>query len=113
MGENEALVGKAANETPIPFVGWVELKLKLGSNRGPQPELLVPVLVSNEPRVAQPRIIGYNVVEHLIINGMEQHPEVTPALVGESFSVLTRRAWCKLGDLRPFKPARPGRLSVL
>lgn len=26
LGEDETLVGKAANQTPIPFVGWVELK---------------------------------------------------------------------------------------
>lgn len=92
LGEDETLVGKAANQTPIPFAGWVELKFKLGSSKHPQPELLVPVLVSNEPEVAEPPIIGYNVIEQLVMNGMEQHPEVTPAVVGEAFSIDCKKA---------------------
>lgn len=58
LSEDEILVGKAVNQTVIPFAGWAEIKFKLGSNRSPQPELLVPVLVSNEPGVAEPPIIG-------------------------------------------------------
>ncbi|TWW74006.1 Retrovirus-related Pol polyprotein from transposon 297 [Takifugu flavidus] len=87
LEENETLVGRAANQTPIPFAGWVELTFELGSNRGPRPELHVPVLVSNEPGVAEPPIIGYNVIELIVKNGMEQHPEVTPAVVSDAFSI--------------------------
>lgn len=87
LEEDETLVGKAANQTPIPFAGWVELTFALGSNRGPQPELHVPILVSNEPGVAEPPIIGYNVIELIVKNGMEQHPEVTPAVVSDAFSI--------------------------
>ncbi len=87
LSEDETLVGKAANQTVIPFTGWAEMKFKLGSNRGPQPELLVPVLVSNEPGVAEPPIIGYNVIEHLVMHGMKQHPEVTHAVVKDAFSI--------------------------
>ncbi|TWW52959.1 hypothetical protein D4764_0155110 [Takifugu flavidus] len=87
LEENETLVGRAANQTPIPFAGWVELTFELGSNRGPQPELHVPVLVSNEPGVAEPPIIVYNVIELIVKNGMEQHPEVTPAVVSDAFSI--------------------------
>ena len=92
LGEDQTLVGKAANQTPIPFAGWVELKFKLGSNKDQQPELLVPVLVSNEPGVAEPPIIGYNVIEHLVMNGMAQHPEVTPAVVSEAFSIDCKKS---------------------
>ncbi|CAI5640554.1 unnamed protein product [Oreochromis niloticus] len=92
LGEDEALVGKAANQTPIPFAGWVELKFRLGSTRDPQPELVVPVLVSKEPGVAEPPIIGYNVIEHFVKDGMEQHPDVTPAVVKEAFSIDCKKA---------------------
>ncbi|XP_039866235.1 uncharacterized protein LOC120720578 [Simochromis diagramma] len=92
LGEDEALVGKAANQTPIPFAGWVELKFRLGSTRDPQPELVVPVLVSKEPGVAEPPIIGYNVIEHFVKDGMEQHPDVTPAVVREAFSIDCKKA---------------------
>jgi len=92
LGEDETLVAKVANQTPIPFAGWVELKFKLGSNKGPQPELLVPVLVSNEPGVAEPPIIGYNVIEHMVMNGMEQYPEIIPAVVGDAFSIDCKEA---------------------
>lgn len=35
VGEDEILASKAANQRPIPFAGWVELKIKLGSSRDP------------------------------------------------------------------------------
>lgn len=96
LDEDETLVGKAANQTPIPFAGWVELKFQLGSKGGPQPELLVPVLVSNEPGVAEPPIIGYNVIELTVMNGMEQHPDVTPTVVREAFSIDCKKQMSSL-----------------
>ncbi|KAF7699160.1 hypothetical protein HF521_003902 [Silurus meridionalis] len=48
--------------------------------------LMVPVLVSNEQGVGQPPIIGYNVIQHLVSKGMEQHPDVVPEVVKEAFS---------------------------
>lgn len=95
LGEVESLVGKAANQTPIPFAGWVELKFKLGSNQCPHTELLVPVLVSNEAGVAEPPIIGYNVIEHLVKNGMEHHLEITQTIVRNAFSIVN----CKKADV--------------
>lgn len=92
LGEDETLVGKAANQTPIPFAGWVQLKFKLSSKGDPKPELDVPVLVSSQPGVAEPPIIGYNVIEHLVMNGMEQHPDITPAVVREAFSIDCKKA---------------------
>lgn len=55
LSEDETLVGKAANQTPIPFAGWAELRFKLGSSAA---------------GVAQPPIIGYNVIEQLVQKGM-------------------------------------------
>ncbi|XP_035262887.1 uncharacterized protein LOC118221695 [Anguilla anguilla] len=92
LGENGTIVGRAVNDTPIPFAGWVELQFKLRADGSPQPELLVPVLVSSEPGVAELPIIGYNVIEHLVMDGMEQHPEVTPRVVREAFFIDCNRA---------------------
>lgn len=92
LSEDETLVGKAANQTPIPFAGWAELRFKLGSSAGSQPELLVPVLVSSEAGVAQPPIIGYNVIEQLVKKGMAQQPDVTPAVVRDALSIDCKRA---------------------
>lgn len=67
------------------------MKFKLGSSRGPQPELLVPVLVSSEPGVAEPPVIDYNVIEQLVMHGMKQHPEVTHAAVQDALSIDCKR----------------------
>lgn len=92
LEENETLVCSSTNKTPISFADWVELTFELGSNRGPQPGLHVPVLVSNEPGVAEPTVIGYNVIELIVKNGIEQHPEVTPAVVSDAFSIDCKKA---------------------
>lgn len=60
------LVGKAINQTPIPFIGWVEVKFQLGEEEASQPELLVPMLVSHDPGVAEEPIVGYNVIKQLL-----------------------------------------------
>lgn len=67
------------------------MKFKLGSSRGPQPELLVPVLVSSEPGVEEPPVINYNVIEQLVMHGMKQHPEVTHAAVQDALSIDCKR----------------------
>ncbi len=70
LDEDENLVGKAPDQTLIPFAGLVELRFKLGLSKGPQLELLIPVLVSNELGAAEPPIVGYNVIKHLVKNGL-------------------------------------------
>lgn len=60
------LVGKAVNQTSIPFIGWVEIKFQLGEEEAQQPELLVPMLVSHDSGVAGVPIVGYNVIEQLL-----------------------------------------------
>lgn len=47
----------------------------------------MPALVSNEHEVAEPPIIGYNLIEYLVMRGMEQHPEVR-----EAFSIDCKKA---------------------
>lgn len=86
LEDGETLIGRAANQTDIPFSGWVELKFQLGQNREAQTELRVPVLISNEQCVGQPPIIGYNVIQQLVREGMERHPEVIPEVVKDAFS---------------------------
>ena len=58
----------AANRTVVDYDGVVMLEFKLGDDDG----FLVPVLVASG-EMAEP-ILGYNVIEHLVVNGSEaQH----------------------------------------
>lgn len=93
LDEGETLIGRAANQTDIPFSGWVELKFQLGLKRGSQAELLMSVLVSNEQGVGQPPIIGYSVIQQLVTEGMEQHPDVIPEVVKEAFSCDCKKSF--------------------
>ena len=68
--EGEELTIRAANKSEIPFDGVVVLTFSLGNDGG---ELCIPALVaSNE--IAEP-IIGYNVIEHMVLNGTEDDRE--------------------------------------
>lgn len=53
------LNGFAANQTVIPFMGWIPAEFKLTASAS----LLVPVLVSSDPNVAEDPIIDFNVIE--------------------------------------------------
>ena len=52
---------KAANGTPIPYCGWIELSMRLNET---QPDILVPFLVTKEN--IGPLIIGFNDIELII-----------------------------------------------
>jgi hypothetical protein len=52
---------KAANGTPIPYCGWIELSVRLNET---QPDILVPFLVTKEN--IGPPIIGFNVIELIV-----------------------------------------------
>ena len=52
---------KAANGTPIPYCGWIELSVRLNET---QPDSLVPFLVTKEN--IGPPIIGFNVIELIV-----------------------------------------------
>ncbi|CAI5647716.1 unnamed protein product [Oreochromis niloticus] len=64
--DNETLTVFAANDTPIPYIGWIEVSFRLGSDLSPTSELQVPILVSSDPAVASDPIIGYNVIEAIV-----------------------------------------------
>ncbi|KAK7879352.1 hypothetical protein WMY93_033866 [Mugilogobius chulae] len=54
------LDGRAVNQTPIPFHGWVEIKFELPASEATQLELLVPILVTDQEGIAEDPIIGFN-----------------------------------------------------
>lgn len=58
--------GIAANQTVIPFIGRVPVEFKLRGADVSSSSLLVPVLVSSDPNIAQHSIIGFNVKEEII-----------------------------------------------
>ncbi|XP_019221791.1 uncharacterized protein LOC109204700 [Oreochromis niloticus] len=85
------LDGRAVNQTPIPFSGWVEIKFGLPTEEAAQLELLVPVLVAQEDGVAEEPIIGFNVIEHMLERGIEPPRAVTEA-VSTAFSIDCKKA---------------------
>ena len=75
----------------------------------------MPVLVSKEQGIGQPPIIGYNVIQHLVSKGMEQHPDVVPEVVREAFSFNCRksvalilvRSWDEYSKSEPYIQQTP------
>ena len=65
----------AVNGTKVPYIGWVEVRVKLTppSSDSGQEELLVPFLVTSE-KLDCP-ILGYNVIEELV--NQDQNPTPT------------------------------------
>lgn len=62
LGVKETIKLQAANGTPIPYSGWVELKVKLESDDNH--EILVPFLITKQN--IGPPIIGFNVIELIV-----------------------------------------------
>lgn len=62
----EPLNGIADNQTVILFIGWVPVEFKLRGADVSSSSLLVPLLVSSDPNVAQDPIIGFNLIEEII-----------------------------------------------
>lgn len=71
------LSGLAANQTEIPFMGWIPVEFKLNTSDTASVSLLVPVLVSSDPHVATDPIIGFNVIEEVINEQLKQQRETT------------------------------------
>lgn len=61
--EEDTLTVLAANDTPIPYVDWIEVSFQLDNDKI---GLQVPILVSSDPAVASDAIIGYSVIEAVI-----------------------------------------------
>lgn len=68
----EPLNGLAPNQTEIPFIGWVPTEFKIMGTDASSSSLLVPVLVSSDPSVAQDPIMGFNVIEEVIKEQMKR-----------------------------------------
>ncbi|KAM9735208.1 uncharacterized protein ACNS7B_014526 [Menidia menidia] len=81
-----ALVGKAVNQTDIPFRGWVEVQFQLDPSQAPQFTLQVPMLVTDSQGAAEEPIIGYNVIEQLLKSGVDHPHEVITQAVSTAFS---------------------------
>lgn len=87
------VIGLAANQTEIPFLGWVEVEFKLGRHLNASAPLFVPILVSSDPNVAELPIIGFNVIE-AIISGSDKE-QSKPALIqklSHAFAVTFKTA---------------------
>lgn len=97
--ESETLIGLAANQTQIPFLGWVEVEFRLGKVSAHVEPLLVPILVSSDQNVAEQPIIGFNVIE-AVLGGedMRQPKTETILILSRAFSVTfkTARSMLKL-----------------
>lgn len=90
--EEDTLTIMAANDTPIPYVGWIEVSFKLESDWN---TLQVPVLVSSDPAVASDPIIGYNVIEAVVSQKKTKTKEERKQLaykVSKAFSITVRTA---------------------
>lgn len=96
---SDTLDGRAVNQTPIPFSGWVEIKFRLPTKEATQLELLVPVLVAYEDGVAEEPIIGFTVIEDLLERGIEP-PHVVTGAVSTAFSFDCKRAEVFLNVMR-------------
>lgn len=91
--ESDTLIGLAANQTQIPFLGWVEVEFRLGKDSAQSEPLWVPILVSSDPNVAEQPIIGYNVIEEVVGGAASQHPKAeTIKRVCNAFSVTFKTA---------------------
>lgn len=87
------LIGLAANQTEIPFLGWVEVEFRLAERPNSSEPLLAPILVSSDPNVAEQPIIGFNVIQALISDRDEGQP--TSHLIrklSQAFSVTFKTA---------------------
>lgn len=76
--DSDILLGVAANQTEIPFLGWAEVEFRLGKGCVMTKPILLPILVSSDSRVAVEPIIGYNVIEE--ITGGSSHNTRTESI---------------------------------
>ena len=89
---SDILLGVAANQTEIPFMGWVEVEFRLGKESALTKPLLVPILVSSDPHVAAEPIIGYNVIEEITGEGSKTTKTETIHTVCQAFQITVKTA---------------------
>ncbi|KAL9962454.1 hypothetical protein ACROYT_G031558 [Oculina patagonica] len=78
----------AVNGTKVPYIGWVEVRVKLTSlsSDSSQEELLVPFLVTSE-KLDCP-ILGYNVIEELVSQDQNPKPIIYNSFPGKDKTKL-------------------------
>ena len=81
---------QAANETDIPYCGWVEIGVRLTNEN--EAEIRVPFLVTEE-NIEQP-IIGFNVIELMVRNTESKEDDVLLGRMSRSFKTS------KSGDMQ-------------
>jgi len=78
----------AVNGTKVPYVGWVEVRVKLTSlsSDSSQEEMLVPFLVTSE--MLDCPILGYNVIEQLVSQDQNPRPIIYKSFPGKDKAKL-------------------------
>lgn len=90
--DSDILLGVAANQTEIPFLGWVEVEFRLGKDSAMTKPILVPILVSSDSRVAVEPIIGYNVIEEITGGNSQNTRTETIHTVCQAFQITVKTA---------------------
>ena len=90
--EDSELNIRAANSTAIQFDGVMLLEFSVGPGEG----FLVPVLVASED-IAEP-IIGYNVIEHLVMKGTEEEKKALQAALKGNTNQLGVDSSCRSSE---------------
>ena len=72
-------------------MGWVPVEFKLSMSDTASSSLLLPVLVSSDPNVAEDPIIGFNVIEE-VVNELKQqqcvtHTDTATEIVSSTFDI--------------------------
>ncbi|KAJ8369291.1 hypothetical protein SKAU_G00093190 [Synaphobranchus kaupii] len=103
----EPLVALAANGNEIPFDGWIEIEFYLDCDTHPKKTLLVPMLVSSDPNVAEEPIIGFNVIEEVVGKWGKQQPKAQNInKISRIFSVSVQTANSMLKLLQTPDPSQ-------
>lgn len=85
----------AANDTPISYIGWIEVSFRLEDDPRNTSHLQVPVLMSSDPAVVSVPIIGYNVIAVIINRNEAKNKGGTKQLVhqvGKAFEITAKTA---------------------
>ncbi|XP_035264283.1 uncharacterized protein LOC118222647 [Anguilla anguilla] len=114
------LSGLAANKTQIPFSGWVEIEVRLGQTENSHKVMQVPVLVSPDPNVAEEPIIGFNVIEGELEDGvtpelittLEAAFSLEPKDAGTLAEILEAEVLGAPGDNYGHPPVKVGNVSI-
>ena len=89
---SDILLGMAAKQTEVPFMGRVEVEFRLGKESAMTKPLLVPILVSSDAHVAAEPIIGYNVIEEITGEGSQTTKTETIHTVCRAFQITVKTA---------------------